>query len=214
MGENGESMAKGRAESRSGPGGVLALEVEGRLVPMFFQFLGKGFVVRTDRELTLRSFLKESLGMQDDYIEGRIQTLLLDGRPVDDVDRARVRRGATLALSAAMPGLLGAVLRKAGYYRKMRDSISHRETEEKDASAGGDVLVKLFNLVAREKGPALLERGVWIPRSDAAEFFSAQPQMFWEACRRILWNGAPADREDLIRLPGKGGGLILKVTGA
>ena len=38
-----------------------------------------------------------------------------------------IKKGATLALSAAMPGLVGATFRKSGYYSTLRKAISHEQ---------------------------------------------------------------------------------------
>lgn len=60
------------------------------------------------------SFWKGVLGLPHFYVEERIQTLLLNGLAVDDPDTAVLESGARLALSAAMPGVLGATLRRGG----------------------------------------------------------------------------------------------------
>ena len=62
--------------------------MEKSLIPSFFQLLQKGFRVKTQAGCSVKSFLCEHLGLSPEYVEERIQTLFLDGKPVDDVDSA------------------------------------------------------------------------------------------------------------------------------
>jgi hypothetical protein len=82
------------------------------------------------------------------------------------VDTAILRDGCTLALSAAMPGLLGATMRKGGRYAAFRRDISQRTDEKQVRETSGRVTVKMFNMVARELGPRFLEKGVEIHGRD------------------------------------------------
>jgi len=115
-------------------------------------------------------FLTGQLGIDPAYIRDRIATVFLDGSVVDDLTTAIVRPGSTLTLSAAMPGLVGATLRRGGFYSAMRSEISWKAGDgERDGADGppGTVRLKLFNTVLREIGPALLQRGVMVDRCEA-----------------------------------------------
>jgi len=142
------------------------LEVDAAILPSFFSLLEKGVVLPAVTGCTLREFLCGQLGLSQAYLEQRIQTLFLDARPVDDVDAAVIRDGSTIALSAAMPGILGATMRKGGRYAAFRRGISQRAEEKRSSAASGRVTVKMFNMVARELGGRLLESGVEIHGRD------------------------------------------------
>ena len=71
-----------------------------------------------------------TLGLSPEYVDKRIQTLFLNGKAIDNPDTALLKEDSTLALSAAMPGLLGATLRKGSYYARMRNEISYQEQSE------------------------------------------------------------------------------------
>lgn len=120
---------------------------------------------------TLRHFLLEVLGLDPAYAEERIQTILLDGLVVDGLD-TELYPGARLALSAAMPGVVGATLRKGGHYAPMRAGITLRESRPAahaaptDSGQGFWVELRCFNEIARETGPALLRMGVALPDDD------------------------------------------------
>ena len=108
------------------------------------------------------------LGIDPGYVERRISTIFLDDQVVDVPAQAMVRDGSVLALSAAMPGLVGATLRKQGVYAAMRADITHaREVVPLTAPAPGVVRLKLFNLLIGELTGALLHHGFLLPAADA-----------------------------------------------
>jgi hypothetical protein len=188
------------------------MEVDPTLIPLFFQVLRDGFVVVARVGIPVKGWLSEALGMDAVYAAERIQTVFLDGKPVDNVDTAVVRDGSTLALSAAMPGLVGAVFRKGGYYRAMRGSISHREEGRTPSVREGRVLVKLFNLLAQEQGPRLLREGIRVSGEAVGEFLHRQTELFWSGCRDIVLDGNRVQREDLGPREWEGKEVVLKVT--
>jgi hypothetical protein len=133
--------------------------------------LQRGVWVGATTPTSLSAFLTVQLGLGWDYVRDRVETVFLDGMVVDDLEHSVVRDGSTVTLSAAMPGLVGATLRRDGFYKAMRAEISwsaRADGESTVAPAPGLVRVKLFNLILREVGPQLLSRGVLLDR-EAAE---------------------------------------------
>jgi hypothetical protein len=154
----------------------LELYVDATSMHLFHPLLEKGVVVSANTGCTLRDFLCGQLGLSSAYLDQRVQTLFLDSRPVDNVDTAVVRDGSTLALSAAMPGLLGATMRKGGRYAAFRKDISQSGDECGTCETAGRVTVKLFNMVAREIGERLLETGVEVAGSDLKRIADRYPE--------------------------------------
>jgi len=167
----------------------LELTLQSGLVSQFFPLLQRGVALKVQVGLSLRDFLREELRLSEEYIERRIQTVFLDGRPVDDLEGGAVADGASLALSAALPGLLGATLRRGGFYATLRSQITSRQNEESQAVQEGQVTLKLFNLIVRELGPSLLERGIGIGAQETEDFFRERPDDFWAGCRLALVDG-------------------------
>ncbi|HOS96543.1 MAG TPA: hypothetical protein PLR71_01435 [Deltaproteobacteria bacterium] len=165
-----------------------------------FLLMQNGFSLRITRPCSLLTFLTEKIGLERDFIEERIQTIFLNGKPVDDLASAAVGNGSSLALSAAMPGLVGAALRRGGYYGALRSSITH-PGETEPGGTGGMVRVKIFNLLLEEMGPGLLEAGILVAGPDMVEFLGRQEASFWDGCTQIMLNGSPLNREALL---GKG----------
>jgi len=182
--------------------------------------LQSGFQVRVQVGGNVRELLCNQLGLPSDYVEDRIRTLFLDGRPVDDMDQAIVEDGSVLGLSGALPGLVGATMRRGGYYGCLRDSITYRPATatpaEKDGPPVGIITVKLFNLVLKDLGPHFLSRGVLLTAEAVESFFRSQPADFWAATVTVRIDGeripAPTSRwQPWLRLAGT---IRLHVTAA
>ena len=77
----------------------LSIFVKSNLIPFFFQLLGQGFIVNAPANCSIRNLITDSLGIPDDYLEERIQTLFLNGNVVDDLNACIIKEGSTLALS-------------------------------------------------------------------------------------------------------------------
>jgi hypothetical protein len=176
----------------------IALTMKGDAASRFLPMLGEGIFIGGPGGRSVDAFLLETAGIPPTYLKERVQTVFLDGRPLDDFAAARVTDGATLALSAAMPGLAGAVLRRGGFYAPMRRQISH-EARPADG-APGDVLVtlKLFNMIARELGPALLEKGVLVPGDRLQDALRRQGRWAWEGCLSARAGGRDATPAEIV----------------
>jgi hypothetical protein len=193
---------------------ALRLTVDADLIPGFFEFLQKGVTVKAHTGCSVKSFLCEQLGLSPDYVEKRVQTCFLDGKAVDDMNTARVKTGATLSLSGALPGLLGATLRKGSFYASMRTQISYQDGECETVSEEGAVLLKLFNLVIREIGPELLRQGVRVQAEDLEDFFERQGDIFWSGCKDISIDDEKVGRERLAALLNGTGEVLLSLRAA
>jgi hypothetical protein len=189
----------------------LHLHLERSLVPSFFQLLQKGFRVKIQTGCSVKSFLCDQLGLSPEYVEKRIQTLFLNGKPVDDKDSATIRDGSTLALSAAMPGLVGAVLRSGGFFASMRSTISYREETEAGRPQEGMVSLKLFNILLREIGPAFLEKGIWVHGKDLQDVIDGKSDDFSTGCKEVILDGDEVDLKALSEIKWTGREVFLLV---
>jgi hypothetical protein len=168
-----------------------------RLGQGFAELFQKGFVIAIEEGATVREVVTGPMKVDAQYLDGRINTIFLNGHTVDNVDAARVGDGAVLSLSAAMPGFVGAALRKGGFYAVMRADITHAQNNQYNAGRPAQITVRLYNMVAKELGPLFLARGVCFRRSDLLEFFLARSDVFWRACAQIAVDGQEVDAEGL-----------------
>jgi hypothetical protein len=191
----------------------LAFIGEEPLVLNFFLLLQQGVRIRRRVGCSVAAFLREELGATPATIE-KIQSIMLDGKPVDDIGSAVIQEGAVLALSAALPGLVGATLRRGGAYSSFRSVITYHETGKACMTGEGWVNLKLFNLLMAELGPGLLRQGVLIKAEDLSDFLAERQQEFRKGCSVTL-EGKPIDVAMLTgsaALTGKDG-VFLTVTG-
>jgi hypothetical protein len=144
-------------------------------LPAFRTLFQQGVGVTIQTGTSLEDLLCCQWQIDRDYVMNRISTLFLDGKPVDDLPAAIVRDGATLALSGAMPGLIGATMRRGGVLASFRSGITYRPASETPGSFKGRITLKLFNLLIDELGPGFLARGIWVPRRRLAEIFPDDP---------------------------------------
>jgi hypothetical protein len=174
------------------PGIYLCLE--SNCLANFFYLLQSGFRLKIKVGMNVEATLTQEFGLDSGLLE-KIQTVFLDGKAVDDLDSSVVREGSILALSAAMPGLVGATLRRGSYYAAMRSQITAAETHDTGVSKEGMVKVKLFNLLMSELAPIFLGKGIWIEKSVLQDFFAARPANFWASCEEARINGSKVEPE-------------------
>jgi len=79
---------------------------------------------------------------------------------------------------------------------------SSTEDENSHLAQEGFVVVKLFNLLARELGPIFLEGGVLSPKNDFGDFLRSFPYESWKGCRETKLDGEEKDEIQLETLNG------------
>jgi hypothetical protein len=189
----------------------LFLVAEPKLFDKFLQLLQKGVKVKARVGSTVLSFLCDDLGLSPEYVDKRIQTLFLNGKAIDKPDASLLKEDSTLALSAAMPGLLGATLRKGSYYAKMRSEISYQEQSTGVTVHEGFVLLKLFNLLPAEIGPAVLARGIWLKGEELNRFLKELPDELVGMCTEAKVDGQAVNLKGFVEKSSKYELVLVKI---
>ncbi|MFZ0613024.1 MAG: hypothetical protein WAM73_12355 [Desulfobacterales bacterium] len=170
---------------------IIRLQMDPAVIPpCFTPLFSQGVRIGACLECSVKELICGQLGVPEDYLENRVQTIFLNGRPVDDADRAMVGDGATIALSAAMPGLAGAVLRKGGALAALRQDITYQNQGRVHETCRGRVTLKLFNMTGREVGPILLAFGILIDGAGLREVFARCGDLLRKGCQQAQWNGS------------------------
>lgn len=156
----------------------------------------EGLGVRLTAGRTLRDTLTEDLRLCPDCVEQRIQTIFLDGSPVDDIDADQARPGCALALAGALPGVAGIAMRRGSPVGVFREGITHHAQAAAPTPATFPATLKLFNSVAVECLVTVLTLGVEIPPARLAELLAADPGLLDAAAFTL--NREPLDRAALI----------------
>ena len=182
-------------------------------IAAFSPLIQKGFYLEIITD-NLQKLLCQACNLGQEEVKSRIQTIFLNGKPVDDITTATVQSDDCLALSAAMPGLVGATMRSGGVLASFRHSISHRIENAQSCMQGGVLLIKLFNLLIREIGPHFLKHGILVHSNDLSDFLISQAEMLKNDCVTAQLNAQPVKPDTLISMdwPEKSGLIQLKVS--
>ncbi|HKZ15881.1 MAG TPA: hypothetical protein VJ161_00255 [Geobacteraceae bacterium] len=174
----------------------LSLVPEADQISRLCTLLQNGCFVKVRVGCSLRDLLCGQFNISPDYLRDDIKVLFINFSPVDNVDTAIVRDGIILALSAAMPGLVGAAMRKDGL-SWMRSSITYTEQEEERVESEGVIQLKLFNLVMADLGESFLRRGIYVKTDVLADFLERFPDEFLRKFSRITKKGEVISADDL-----------------
>lgn len=169
----------------------------GRLLSIFMPELQRGFYITSNEGKSIYSFLTDTCRMSESYISQKVKTVLLNGGPVDDIFNTGIKEGDTIAVSGAMPGIVGAMMRMGSPYAAMRDSITVRPGEALSQGKEIVVLLKLFNVILSDMGPGFLEEGILLEREMLAGLFKEHGNEIDAGCSELLLNDSPADRHVL-----------------
>lgn len=179
----------------------LVLKLDDASMSSFVPLLQKGFQLRVQVGRSMKHLLCEQCSVNPEYLAERIQTIFLDGKVVDNVDTTTVKNGVIVALSAAMPGLAGAMLRTGGLLAAFRDGLTHEEDSTTDTSYGaGMVTIKLFNLLVRELGPVFLKQGIWMTKEDAESLVNRWADISQPLIQHAVKDGQVVSAEELLGL--------------
>lgn len=176
----------------------IRLTVTREALPLFTTVLQSGIEVKVAHGKTLGKFLSNFPGFTAEYLAETVQTIFLNGTAVDDLTLPLSGSNPVLALSAAMPGLAGAIFRKNSFHSALRTDTNALPSEAVEHESI-TVTLKLFNSIARERGGALLQSGQAIKADLLANFLSKRPTL-WPHVHSIHFNEKEMDQQELLRL--------------
>lgn len=176
---------------------TLTLTVRPGSVQHFITLFQRGFLVPCEGPIALYDLLLGLPGFDRPYISDNIETIFVNGVASDSLERL-IFPGNTIALSSAMPGLAGAIFRKEGAHASLRSKPVTDRIHRTDAA--GFITVKLFNLIAMDRGKDLLTRGILIKGSVLARFFRSRLQRLGPLIASIHHDATAIPLEDLRHL--------------
>lgn len=144
---------------------------------VFFSVFQEGVFVKTELGLNVRETIKNIFEISDEFIKRKISTILLDGKVVDDIEGAKIKEGSILALSGAMPGLVGATMRTHSVYESFREAITYKEEEGFCSVKTGVFTIKLFNILIGELVPKLLKKGIILQKERLKELLEKEEKI-------------------------------------
>jgi hypothetical protein len=171
-----------------------------------------GFRIVVDTGCSVKDLLCKQFGLSPEYVERRISTIFLDGKPLDDIESTVVIEGSRLSLSGAMPGLVGAVMRRKSFYAAFREPITYATRLGETHKGKGIIEMRLFNLLMEEMGVEFLKRGVLLTGSAASAFFAGRSVAFWRECRTMRVNESSVEPDELLRMLDASPSLLVRVV--
>lgn len=175
----------------------IRLTVTAEALPLFTTVLQSGIDVKVPHGKTLGKFLSNFPGFTAEYLAETVQTIFLNGTAVDDLTLPLTGSNPVLALSAAMPGLAGAIFRKNSFHSALRTDTNALPSEPIQHESI-TVTLKLFNSIARERGGALLQSGQAIKADLLANFLIKRPSL-WQHVLSIQFDDKEIDHKELLR---------------
>ncbi|MDD2319705.1 MAG: hypothetical protein PHO83_06625 [Geobacteraceae bacterium] len=176
---------------------TISLEPTTEQIVRLCTLMQKGCYLKIECGKSMRDVLCRQCGISPEYVRVDIKVMFLESSPVDNIDEAIIKDGATIALSAAMPGLVGAAMRKDGL-TWMRTSITYHEGEAEHNESLGLIQMKLFNQVMADLGESFLKRGVYIKAGFLYESLKRFAPDFWLDFIKIAKNDEATTGQDLL----------------
>jgi hypothetical protein len=167
----------------------ITLTVAADVLSRFTTLLQSGIYLDAPQGTSIGALLTALPGFTEEYARQRVQTIFLNGLPADDLQQQLFGNEAVLALSAAMPGLAGAIFRKGGVHASLRTESAG---ELSGANTNGQpirIRLKLFNMIAVERGIPILEDSCVIMASALEKFLAYRPPLL-AAITKSTMNGA------------------------
>lgn len=174
----------------------------------FSSLLQHGILFPAEQPIAVVPFLLSLPGFTAQYIETTVQTIFIDGVAADSLDRELVN-GSTLALSAAMPGLAGAIFRRQGVHGSLRSQPVAKA--KPSPSACGFITLKLFNSIAADRVHDLLLMGILVT-GKVFHDFSAQWECLFQPPTELLLDGQPLEYVELLRVVAERQVLVVKAS--
>jgi hypothetical protein len=182
-------------------------------LPVFFPLLQQGVWLQAEIGCGVMSLLAGQFGVAEDYVTERITTLFLDGKAIDDLETSYIKDGSTLALSSAMPGLVGTTMRRGGHLAAMRGTITY-QGRKPERTGPGRVKIKLFNMVMAELGETFLSQGIYLSNPELGRFLCEQEDSFRKSFGVIILGEQQIDSASLnsyVRSADPSGEMLVRI---
>jgi len=155
----------------------VSLTVDPEALRRFTTLLQSGIYLRTGQGTEISALLTTLPGFSMDYINNRVETVFVNGLPADNMQQKLYGETAVLALSAAMPGLAGAIFRKGGVHASLRSGTATGLAAADQINTPIVVRLKLFNIIAVERGVQLLADGCTLAAAALVKFLNYRPPL-------------------------------------
>lgn len=177
----------------------ILLTIDANTLGKYTSLLQGGIFLTTDQGTPIGELLISLPDFSHEYASKRIQTIFVDGLPADDLDQPLFGMERVIAISAAMPGLAGAIFRKNGLHASLRTSKERSHTDSSTPDTPVRIRLKLFNMIAEEKGEAILRKGCILIARNLEKYLTYR-QPLLAHIKQISQNGETISLKELLSL--------------
>jgi len=189
------------------------ITIEQESFSLICALLSYGFKLEVQVGCSLLDMLCNKIGINEKYLNEKVQTVFLNGKVVDDFSDEIVKDESVIALSSAMPGLVGAVFRKGGILASMRSKhIPQKKHESINNYSIGHVTLKLFNLIASDLGADFFRKGICIKGHHFIRYVKSKQALLEKVCKRIKINGEKHEAVDILLICRPEADIVLLVN--
>ncbi len=190
------------------------ISIENDNFSAFWGFFSYGFQLNIEVGCSLSDLLCRQIGISETYLNDRVQTIFLNGKAVDNISGEILKDESVIALSAAMPGLVGAVFRKGGILSSMRSGINNQTPEKAVILHKGRVTLKFFNLIASDLGSGFLKKGIHVKGDHFIRYLDWKLPLLKSVCRSVIIDGKKYEIDDVLSVCRQDGDVFLFINSA
>ena len=174
----------------------LSLKVSSKALPRFTTLLQSGIYVNVEQGTSIGALLFGLPGFSEEYVKNSVQTIFLNGLPADNLQQQLFGKELVIAISAAMPGLAGAIFRKDGVHASLRTTTAGALSSQDAPETPITIRLKLFNMIAMDKGEQLFSDSCVLSTKSINQFLSHRPPLL-AAIQNVVVDGTVLDTEKL-----------------
>lgn len=171
---------------------AIELIVKTDALPRFTTLLQSGIYMELDQGTSIGELLFALPGFSEKYVKETVQTIFLNGLPADTLQQKLFGKEAVIAISAAMPGLAGAIFRKDGVHASLRTTTAAELSSQDALETPITIRLKLFNMIAMDRGEELLANTCIITAKSIGAFLNYRPPLYTAILKATL-NGEKID---------------------
>lgn len=157
--------------------------------PAWKLIMQSGAVIKCTVGIRLDLMLRREFGLSDEQI-APVDSIILDGMPVDEPENTVVPGFSRLALASGLPGIAGLSMKKGSAVRGLRSGITYSRTID-EMPVPGEITLSLYSLTLPQLAGHFLARGVWIDPEQLKRYCRFAPE------DDVLLDGTPLQAKDL-----------------
>lgn len=157
--------------------------------PAWKLIMQSGAAIKCTVGIRLDLMLRREFGLSEEQI-APVDSIILDGMPVDEPEHTVVPGFSRLALASGLPGITGLSMKKGSAVRGLRSGITYSRAID-EMPAPGEITLSLYSLTLPQLAGHFLRRGVCAGPEQIKRYSRFAPE------DHVLLDGTPLQAKDL-----------------